>query len=278
MSAAPIGRPVRALVTIGIAAAACLGAFGPAAGASAESAAPLLYSADGVNWSPTPPASLFPGWRPVPGDSRTATLHVQSTRPGDTIVAVYAGRASGSDPELLQHTRVSSGSTDLSLDTLVDGPVSTGTCALLGTQSVLRPGEQLSVPVTFSISADLGAAQGASVGLGLLVALSETGPIALSNGCPVDAEIIAAFPTAPPTTLPTAPSTAEPAAPNAHSGAGGSGALPRTGLDAGSGIGVAALALLLGGVAVVGNAARRRRLRALPTAAHGSTGDADDAA
>lgn len=263
------GRRVAARVCASRALAAVallLGALAPAvtplaSAAAASTDAPLQYSVDGVHWSASPPDSLFPGWMPVPGASRTAMLHLLSTRPGETVVAVYAGSASGTDDGLLEATSIASGDAEVSLSALVTGAASS--CVPLGAQAVLRSGEALVVPVTFRVSSELTTGRQESVGLDLLVAMSDTGPTVLSNGCPVDPEIIAAFPGAVPSPSPTPDVGAAPA-----------GTLPKSGSDVPESFAVFALLALTVGAALVVGSGRRRAKGDLPAAGRDGAGGA----
>lgn len=217
----------RILATLFVVAALVLA---PAAVHAAD--APVEYSTDGVSWSASPPASVFPStWVPVPGSSIASTLYVRSVRPGNMVVGVYAANAASSDRDLLTAARVTgAGGTGFSLAEL-------GSCSALSAQTVLAEGHVLAVPLTLALAADLTGGQRATLGLDLLIDLSDTGVPTLSNGCPVDPEIVAAFP---------GPAAVQSPAPLPSTGA----AFPVVPL-------VAALALLAGGVAAL--FARRRR-------------------
>ena len=159
----------------------------PAAAADSE----VEYSTDGVVWSASPPPAVFPAsWQPVPGSTTTATLYVRAARPGTTVVGVYAGAPASSDPQLLAATTLA-GATGPA--TALDG---LGACTAVADQAVLAEGEVLAVPITIAFSPALTDGRGASLALDLLVDLSDTGVPVLPGGCPVDPEIIAAFPAA----------------------------------------------------------------------------------
>lgn len=209
----------RILATLAVAATLALA---PTAAHAADTA--VEYSTDGVSWSASPPASVFPStWVPVPGSSIASTLYVRSVRPGNTVVGVYAANAASSDRDLLTATRITgAGGTGSSLADL-------GSCTAVSAQTVLAEGQVLTVPLTLALAADLTGGQRATLGLDLLIDLSETGVPTLSNGCPVDPEIVAAFPAPLPTQAPAA--------------------LPPTGAAFPVAPLVAALALLAGGVA-----------------------------
>jgi len=221
----------RMLLPLALAGALAVAVPGPAM--AAESA--VEYSLDGVTWSATPPASVFPvSWQPVPGSEATATLHLRAVRPGHTVVGVYSGSAASSDPVLLAGTTVTDAAGRTSrLDVLATD------CSLVAPQAVLAQGQSLTVPLTVAISPTLTQAQNATLRLSLLIDLSDTGVPTLASGCPVDARILAAFP-----------------------GSGTSAMLGRTGTEPAGGPVVAGAALLVGGVAALVLGRRRaRRLR-----------------
>ncbi|MGP6204991.1 hypothetical protein [Microbacterium sp.] len=151
--------------------------------------APVEYSTDGVTWSATPPASVFPtSWMPVPGASTTATLYIRAARPGNTVVAVYAGNAASTDPVLLASTAVAGpDGEDVSLSSIP-------TCRALAPQTVLAEGAVVGIPLTVSLAPDLTTAQDTALRMDILVDLSDTGVPTLVGGCPVNPDILAAFP------------------------------------------------------------------------------------
>jgi hypothetical protein len=181
----PVTRSRPALVALAafLALAATLAGV-PAAASVADS--PVEYSTDGATWSPVAPAALFPpGTTLAPGTTRSATLFVRATRPGETIVGVFAGNASASDPALLSAAAVSrAGGAAVALD---------AGCTEVAPQAVLATGQVLEIPLTVGLDAGLTSGAGGSLGFDLLLDLSEPGPVVLSNGCPVDPTIVAAF-------------------------------------------------------------------------------------
>jgi hypothetical protein len=148
------------------------------------------YSLDGTTWSATPPASVFPAsWQPIPGSSGTATLHVRATRPGHTVVGVYSGSAVASDPALLAGiTLTDATGAATPLDAL------SSSCALVASQVVLAQNQSVAVPLAIALDPSLAQGRSATLRLDLLIDLSDTGVPTLPNGCPVDPEILAAFP------------------------------------------------------------------------------------
>lgn len=171
--------------------------------AAPTSSAPLEYRIDGAAWSATPPP-LFPSsWSPVPGGSTQSTLELRSTRAAPTIVAVYTGSATSSAPEVLQATTFTVAN---SRTALADFGSAAEPCKLVAPQAVLTPGQTLTIPAGLTIAPELESGQHASLSFNLLVAASDTGPVKLSNGCPIDPAIVQAFPTS--EAAPAATSTA----------------------------------------------------------------------
>lgn len=164
-----------------------------AAPAAAAEAPPVEYRVDGSAWSATPPALFSARWVPVPGGSATSTLEVRANRAGTTIIAVYVGAVTSSSSTLLAQTTFTSGGTNTALADLASR---VSACELVTPQTVLTAGQTLAVPVSLALASTLGDEQGETLGFSLLVAASETGPVTLSNGCPVDAAIVRAFPAA----------------------------------------------------------------------------------
>jgi hypothetical protein len=205
-----------------------------AAPASAAEAPAVEYSTDGTAWSATPPASLFPAdWAPAPGDSRATTLYLRATRPGDTILAVFVGNASATDPAILAGASLRSSAGEVTLS-------DTG-CADVVPQTVLAQGDVAEVPLTLALSPDLTAGAGGGLGFDLLVDLSETGPATLAGGCPVSPQVIAAIAARTPPSV--AGSSASPAP-------GGGQPLAGTGADTPIGLFAAAAVMLVGGILV----------------------------
>jgi hypothetical protein len=151
--------------------------------------ADISYSLDGITWSSTPPESVIPaGWIPVPSSSRTGTLHLRAERPGLTLVALFAGSARSNSPSLLAGTSVmGAGGAPV---TISESP----TCSALAPQVALREGETVTIPLTVSLDAGLTDGENAALSFDMLLALSDTASIPLSNGCPVDPTLIPLFP------------------------------------------------------------------------------------
>lgn len=157
--------------------------------AFAEEEASISYSLDGVHWSTTPPASIIPaGWIAVPGDSRTGTLHLRAERPGATLVALFAGTARSDDPAALKGLRVLDAA---GAPVIIDGSTN---CSALAPQTVLQRGETVKIPITVALDAGMLAGKNAALSLDILLALSDTASVPLSNGCPVDPRLIPLFP------------------------------------------------------------------------------------
>lgn len=157
--------------------------------AFAEEEASISYSLDGVHWSSTPPASIIPaGWIAVPGDSRTDTLHLRAERPGATLVALFAGTARSDDPAALNGLRVF----DVAgAPVTIDGSTN---CSALAPQTMLQRGETIKIPITVALDSGMLAGKNAALSLDILLVLSDTASVPLSNGCPVDPRLIPLFP------------------------------------------------------------------------------------
>ena len=149
------------------------------------------YRLSGGTWSAAPPALFDSTWSPVPGSSRTSTLEIRVNRPETTVVAVFVGGLAAGTPELARAATLSSGDTALPFE-------ATAACTQLAPQTVRRSGEVVRVPLTLAVSPDLVAGQRTSLNFELRVSLSDTGPTLLPNGCPIDPEIVRAFPAATP--------------------------------------------------------------------------------
>jgi hypothetical protein len=161
----------------------------PAAAVAAPAPAPVEYSTDGTNWSPFPAAIFDPAWRPTPGSRQSATLHIRSNRAEPTTVGLYSGTATSDSIEVLRAASLRSSTTVL---TLAD----TATCTLLAPQSVLHRGQSIGIPLAIALDPELTTGMGTTFSFQLQLALSDTGPVTLANGCPVDPIIISAFPAA----------------------------------------------------------------------------------
>jgi hypothetical protein len=168
------------------------------AGASAASS-PLEFSMDGGStWSATPPDSLFPQeFRAVPGDSLEQTLLVRSTRETPTV-AMVAITGAGVDDSLFGAALTVQGEDAAGAGLPPTALTAIGTCDPLVPTRVLVAGEELPVTLVVDVSPTLTRRQAddAVARFDLSIALTDPGNPTLPTGCPVDATVIAGFPTA----------------------------------------------------------------------------------
>jgi hypothetical protein len=223
----------------GVLALAGVAVLTPAAPASA--AAPLEYSVDGVTWSATPPASLFPSMTVVPGDSETVTLYLRSTRGVDSVLTLVLRDATASDP-IFESGLALEGNDDTGAGLPLTAFARIADCTAAIPPRTVAPGEV--VPVTFDLamSSALRAeqAQNAWLRFELVIGLADPGAPRDAVGCPIGSVI------------PGVP-------PGAGSGGGAAGSVAVTGSDVAPRTAVVAVAVLAAGGILLLVARRRRR-------------------
>ncbi|GAA3662328.1 hypothetical protein [Microbacterium marinilacus] len=209
---------VTTLAALLIAASLAAVAAAPAAVATATATVPatvtdegLQFSADGTVWSATAPAALFDeGLALVPGESRTAALHVRNAHDAAatltvSVVDVVADTADGFSLTAGQATGAGLSRTPL-------GELQ-GCTALIGPR-VLQPGETATVEVTVDLDAALSGdqGQGSRASFALRVALADaaagTGAAGGCSGGGVDIPGQPEVPGAAATPVPTEPADA----------------------------------------------------------------------
>lgn len=170
-----------------------LGLAGPAA---ASDDLPLEFSSDGISWSSTPPAALFPaGIALVPGDSISATLWVRNATktPGVFVAALRNEQADSAEAAFGFGLNSSTDDTAALPRTAFD---ELGTCAHLVPARVLTGGEKLAIIITVDLDSSLtgSQAQNDRISFDVWFGLSDAAAMAVPpNGiCPLNSTIVPA--------------------------------------------------------------------------------------
>jgi hypothetical protein len=189
-------RAIGSLVLGGIVAAAL--ALGIAAPASAATS-PLQYSMDDVTWSSTAPSGLFPSsLRLSPGDSRSITVYVRSTRTDPTTMSAALTRLVSSSAQF--SAAVTIGATGGSGPGWHSPASTMPTCAPIFSKFLVGAGQIVPVTITVTLSSALNGRQeqGGHLGFDLLLGLADVGAPLAPGGCPSSGTSIPAFnPTGP---------------------------------------------------------------------------------
>lgn len=185
-----IRQPARLIAVLATIAAVLL----PATAATAADPLPLEFSLDGVSWSVEPPSSLLAPTVLVPGGGVSATLYLRSIRPEQSVLSVsvanvfFSGPAIG-DALTLTRTDSSGGRIVVPLSAAVD-------CTEVLPTQLISEGQVVPVPLNLVLDPGLAGidAQGQTAGFDIAVGLSDLDAPTLPNGCPIDPEVIPAFP------------------------------------------------------------------------------------
>lgn len=232
-----LSRLAGALVLAGV---AVLLPAAPVFGVAPVATAPVEYSADGVAWSPTPPASLFPAMTIVPGDTWSVTLYLRSTRGIESVLTLALRDATASDPTFESGLALE-GNDDSGAGMPSTSFARIADCTEAVPPRVVATGEV--VPVTFDLamSPALQAAQAQNSWLRfeLVVGLADPGAPMDAAGCPIGSVIPGVPPVA---------------------GGGGAGAVATTGSEVARRTAVVAVAVLAAGGLLTLVARRRRRV------------------
>lgn len=186
---------IAALAGLALAAA---GVAVTAAPASADDANPLEYSSDGVSWSTTPLASVFPaGFAFVPGDSLSSTIYLRNNRAVTSSIVVVISDLDVSDTELGQALTLSA--TDFASGGWASTPIADlRNCTAIMPRRDLAPGEVVSVRIEASLDPSLtgGQAQSTHARFNVLAGLADPSAPAAAAGCPTIAGVIPSLPNA----------------------------------------------------------------------------------
>lgn len=148
--------------------------------------APLEYSSDGVTWSATPPASLFPAMTIVPGDSRRVTLYLRSTRAVDAVLTLALRDATASDP-VFENGLALEGNDDSGAGLPPTPFARIADCTPAVPPRTVSPGEV--VPVTFDLAMSPALrdaqAQNAWLRFELVIGLADPDAPVDAAGCPI---------------------------------------------------------------------------------------------
>ncbi len=182
-------------------AAVALGLGGIALGAapaSADDANPLLYSSDGISWSTSPLASIFPaGLTLVPGDVVTSTIHLRNNRAVTSSVLVVISDIQVDDADLGRVFTIAA--TDFATGGWSTTPiVDLAECAVIVPRRELAPGETVSLRIEAAIEPALTGGQGQSsqVRFNLRAGLGDPSAPVTPQGCPTVAGVIPLLPNA----------------------------------------------------------------------------------
>jgi len=185
-------RTIAAIVlSVLTAAALALGAVAPA---SAATASFLEYSANGTSWSATAPSALFQSnLRLSPGDSKSVTVYLRSTRTDPTTMSAAISKLVTSDPDFRAVVTIgASGAADLGWSK----PASAlAACQPIFTKVHVAANQVVPVTVTLTLSNAIAGAQqqGAWIRFALLLGLGDVGAPTGPGGCPVSATSVPAF-------------------------------------------------------------------------------------
>jgi len=197
---------------VGVCAVALLALMMTATSASAAPADGLEFSMDGTSWSAEPPASLYDtGIRWVPGDSRSATVHVRNTHGTPVqLVAVLDGFA-WTSPDAAAAFLVSG--SDGRPGSLAPTTVhAVARCTQVVAPRMLSADEEYAFTVTVGLDPAITGmtAQDEGIGFRVLLALAEAGGPAPTPACSTPrtpGQKVVVIPSEPetPTVTPSAP-------------------------------------------------------------------------
>lgn len=182
------GAIVLSLLTAGVL------ALGTAAPASATSASFLQFSTNGTSWSASPPSSLFQGTvRLSPGDSKSVTVYVRSTRSDSTTMSAAITRLATSDPSF--RAMVTIGAADGTGSGWAKPASTLSTCQSIFTKVHVEAYQVVPITLTLTMSPTIERAQeqGSWIRFALLLGLSDAGAPSGPGGCPASGTSVPAF-------------------------------------------------------------------------------------
>jgi hypothetical protein len=182
-----------AAIMLSVLTAAAL-ALGAAAPASAATAGFLEYSTNGASWSTTAPSALFQSsLRLSPGDSKSTTIYLRSTRTNPTTMSAAISKLVTSEPGFGAVVTIgASGSTAPGWSK----PASAlSACQPIFTGVHVAANQVVPVTVTLTLSDTVAGVQqqGAWIRFALLLGLGDVGAPTGPGGCPVSATSVPAF-------------------------------------------------------------------------------------
>jgi hypothetical protein len=180
-------------ILLSVATAAIL-TLGIAAPASAAKASSLEYSANGTSWSAAAPSSLFQsGLRLSPGDSKSITIYLRSTRTSPTAMSAAITQLATSNPGF--RAVVTIGAAGGSGHGWSKPASALSTCHPIFTNVPVTANQVVPVTVTLTLSHTIAGAQeqGSWIRFALLLGLSDVGAAMGPGGCPSSGTSVPAF-------------------------------------------------------------------------------------
>jgi hypothetical protein len=168
--------------------------LGIVAPASAATAGFLQYSANGTSWSATAPSALFQSnLRLSPGDSKSVTVYLRSTRTDPTTMSAAIFQLATSDPGF--RAAVTIGTSGASGTGWSKQASALSTCQPIFTKLHVAANQVVPVTVTLTLSHSVSGVreQGSWIRFALLLGLSDVGAPTGHGGCPVSATSVPAF-------------------------------------------------------------------------------------
>jgi hypothetical protein len=154
----------------------------------------LEFSTNGTSWSAAAPSSLFPGGvNLTPGDSKTATIYVRSTRTDPTTLSASMSQVVTSDPGFGAVMTIGAAS---ALGRSWSKPASAlPSCQPIFTKMLVATDQVVPLSLTLAMSPSAVGVQGQKswIRFTLLLGLADAGAPLLSNDCPSSATAVPAF-------------------------------------------------------------------------------------
>jgi len=192
VSPRPALRRLTATVAVVVAALAASTAAAPAYAAPTE----LEFSANGIAWSTTPLASVFPAdMALIPGGTESQLIYLRNARSAPTSVVVVISDITVDSTELGDGLTLAA--SDFGSGGFGARPISSiEKCAEVAPRRDLAPGEVLAVRLDVALADWLsdGQGQASRADFRLIVGMGDREAPVTPDGCPTVASIIPAFP------------------------------------------------------------------------------------